>query len=321
MDFELEELSTGIHRLETIAGDRRHAYHLIEKESGLAIVDTGFAGAIEGLFEPALDELGYQLTDVSTALITHADADHHGGNAELRERIDQVTIAAHKRDVPLIETTDNLINDRYRQFEDEHNIGYGSDLLDDLRGMVSGDTPVDYQLNGGEILQSDPGPLRILHTPGHTAGHVMLYHTESGLVIGGDGFFGRGITDVNGKMTQPAPYHLYSGYVGTLQLIDALDVSTLSFTHYPVLEGQEIAEFIQDSYDFVDEIDALLDTIIDQRDSITIEDAIEYAVDQLGSFGLDLDLAYPFSAHLEQRCQDGEVVRVDDSSPVEYRKP
>jgi len=220
----------------------------------------------------------------------------------------------------MVESVDRLMKDRYRQFEADHNIGYGDELLGDLRGMVSGDASVDFRFRSGVSIGVKDRALRVLHTPGHTPGHVMLYDPDSGVLVGGDGFFGRGIDDVEGNPTQPPPYHLYEGYNNTLQLVDALAVETLSFTHYPLLHGDEIDDMIGESEQFVSDVDAVLDDLLSERDAITVQETIDETVDRMGSFGLDLDLAYPLSAHLEHRRKTGDVSWNEDATPVEYQQ-
>ncbi|WP_222918733.1 hypothetical protein [Natrinema sp. SYSU A 869] len=59
------------------------------------IVDPGIVDAPTTVYRPFLEERNWSLEDVSLAVITRADADHHGGTHELREHEPSVTFAAH----------------------------------------------------------------------------------------------------------------------------------------------------------------------------------------------------------------------------------
>ena len=51
------------------------------------------------------------------------------------------------------------------------------------RGSVA--TPVDEVLVDGQLLDV-AGGLRVLHTPGHSPGHISLLHEPTGVLITGD---------------------------------------------------------------------------------------------------------------------------------------
>jgi glyoxylase-like metal-dependent hydrolase (beta-lactamase superfamily II) len=299
------ELAPGVHRVETVTDDKLHGYHVLDGPSGPILVDPGYQSAPEEVYEPFLDERGQSLADVDAALVTHADADHHGAIAELREHSPGVSVLAHAADVPLIESTERIMTDRYGRYSAD-GITYDDDVTGWLRGMMGPDDRVDVALRGGESIAVADRRLEVLHTPGHTRGHVMLYDPAHGLVIGADGFFGRGLCDVNDTYLQPPPYLFYPEYENTIQLVDALDPETLSFTHYELLEGADIGSFIEESLDTVAEFETLARDLA-ASGPITLEGAIDETVQRLGSFGLDLDLAHPLSAHFRDLTERGEL--------------
>lgn len=320
-DIDIEELVSGVHRIETVTDGKLHGYHVLEGARGPILVDPGFADAPTTVYEPALRELGWELTDVGIAIVTHADADHFGGSHELRERGRNVTIAAHAADAPLAESEDRVFAERYRMFEADHGIGYDSETIDWLTGMIGPDEDVDLRLRGGETIRVRDRQVRVLHTPGHTAGHVALHDPAHDLVIGADAFFGRGLTDVDGTYLQPPPYYLYPEYENTIQLVDALDPDVLSFTHYDVLRGEAVEAFVQESLDFVSEFDALTLEIAEEQGPVTLREAIDAVVERRGSFGLDLDLAYPLTAHFDAHVDRGNLVTDERDGHVAWDTP
>ncbi|OVE83022.1 MBL fold metallo-hydrolase [Natronolimnobius baerhuensis] len=319
--IEATQLTPGIHRVETITDGKIHGYHVLEGATGPILVDPGYVDAPTTVYEPFLVDLGWSLADVSLAVVTHSDADHFGGNHELREHSPGVTIAGHVADAPLMESVDRILEERYSQFADEHDLTYEQKVYDWLTGMMGPDEPVDLRLRGGESIRVQDRQLRVLHTPGHTKGHLALYDPEYDLVIGGDAFFGRGLYDAEGEYLQPPPYYLYPEYENTIQLVASLEPDQLSFTHYDVLTGDEIDDFVAESLDFVAEIETLALEIVEDLGPVTLEEAIEAVVDRRGSFGLDADLAFPLTAHYGELVERGDLETVERDGRVAWTRP
>ena len=309
---DTKKLAPGIHRVETVEDDKLHGYHVLEAPTGPVLVDPGYVNAPTTVYRPFLEEHGWSLDEVSLAIITHSDADHFGGNHELRSHNPGVPIAAHVADVPLVESVDRIMDERYSMFEDDHGITYGEDVVDWLTTMMGPDEPVNVGLRGGETLRVRDRILEVLHTPGHTKGHLMLYDRANDVVIGADGFFGKGLFDIDGQYLQPPPYYLYPEYENTTKLVESLDPDVLSFTHYEVLRGDEVDDFVAETLDFVAEMETLARNIVESHGPVTLADAIDRVVEERGDFGLNLDLAFPLSAHFGELVERGELERTRD---------
>ncbi|MFB6105999.1 MAG: MBL fold metallo-hydrolase [Halobacteriaceae archaeon] len=314
------ELAPGVWRVETVEDDKLHGYHVLDGASGPVLVDPGYVDAPTEVYQPFLAQHGWDLSDVSLTIITHSDADHHGGLHELREHSPGVQAAAHEADAPLMESTDRIMAERYGQFEDEHDISYGPDVTDWLTSMMGPDEPVTLRLRGGETVRVRDRQLRVLHTPGHTRGHLMLWDVAERVMVGADGFFGDGLFDVDGNYLQPPPYFLYPEYEETVQLVGSLDPDVLSFTHYEVLRGDDVGAFVDESLRWVDRIETLALDVLDERGTVTLREAIDAVVDREGSFGLDLDLALPLWAHYEDHADRGNLARTERDGLVAWTR-
>ncbi|WP_226479384.1 MBL fold metallo-hydrolase [Natrinema amylolyticum] len=319
-ETQTHTIAPGIHRIETVIDDKRHGYHVLEGADGPIVVDPGVVDAPTTIYRPFLEERGWSLEDVSLAVITHADADHHGGAHELREHAPSVTFAAHDADAPLMESVDRIMDDRYGMFADEHGLTYDEDTQAWLEGMMGPDERIDLRLRGGERLALADRELRILHTPGHTRGHLALHDPEYDVVIGGDAIFGRGVFTVDGDYIQPPPYYRYPEYRETIELLRALSPDALSLTHYEVFEGDAVERFVDESLAFASELDALALDLVDEHGPITLERAIDAVVDRRGSYGLDVDLAYPLSGHLDAHVDRGTVTRTTTDGVVAWQR-
>jgi glyoxylase-like metal-dependent hydrolase (beta-lactamase superfamily II) len=133
---------------------------VIEDGDGLILVDAGLPGNVEKIREN-LDEHGYSLEDVEKLILTHQDFDHCGCAAELVEETD-ATVFAHRDDAPAIDGREDPIkgDERYSAVD------------------------VDVELSGGEVFHADGREIRIMHTSGHTPGHISLLVED--LLISGD---------------------------------------------------------------------------------------------------------------------------------------
>ncbi|CQH63259.1 beta-lactamase domain protein (plasmid) [Halobacterium hubeiense] len=319
-DTETTTIAPGITRVETVIDGKIHGYHVLDGANGPVIVDPGVADAPTTVYEPALEADGWTLADVSLALITHADADHHGGNEELREHAPSVTLAAHETDADLMESVDALMDERYGMFADDHGITYDKETRDWLDGMIGAGERIDLRLRGGEQLALADRELDVLHTPGHTRGHLVLYDATHDVVVGGDAVFGRGVFTVDDEYIQPPPYYLYPAYQNTIELLRALDADTLSLTHYEVFEGEAVDAFLDESLAFASEVDALALDLVDAEGPLTLREAIDAFVERRGSYGLDADLAYPLSGHFAAHVDRGNLERTTKDGLVAWQK-
>ena len=93
--------------------------------------------------------------------------------------------------------------------------------------------PVAEELTDGQVLPV-AGGLRVVHTPGHSPGHVSYLHEESGVLITGDAIF-------NVRRLRWPVRAFCSDFAMTTQtahVLGELDYTTAAFTHGPELREQ-----------------------------------------------------------------------------------
>ena len=112
-------------------------------------------------------------------LLTHAHSDHAGGAHEMIERTGVDGVAIHEDDVPYAEAGHNAPPDVTTTT---------GRLFLRMPGTTFEPFTVAQHLHGGEVLDV-AGGLRIVHTPGHTPGHVSLVHERTSVLITGDALF------------------------------------------------------------------------------------------------------------------------------------
>jgi hydroxyacylglutathione hydrolase len=141
-----------------------------------AIIDPG------GHPERILAEVERHGLAIKAVLNTHAHFDHTDANGAIVQSTG-APLALHPLDQPLLKAS-------------------GGAAMFGLQADPS--PPPDLDLHDGDELEIGTLRFRVLHTPGHTPGHVCFYEAEQGVLFDGDVLFYRGIgrTDLLGGNRQ-----------------------------------------------------------------------------------------------------------------------
>jgi glyoxylase-like metal-dependent hydrolase (beta-lactamase superfamily II) len=168
------------------------------------LVDAGLPGMAAQFLE-AMEHAGIPQQKLTSIIVTHHDLDHIGSLRELQEMVPhRVEIWSHPEEVPYIQgeippvkTTPRMMAQMAEQMQ-----GVPEEQQRAMRAMTekvkSLKLRVDRVLSDGEVLPNCGG-IQIIHTPGHTPGHICLYHSPSKTLIAGDALF------VDGNNLGPAP--------------------------------------------------------------------------------------------------------------------
>jgi len=132
------------------------------------LIDTGFPGQIEDI-RVEMGKVGVSFDKLKALILTHQDIDHIGSLPELLQNCgSNIKVYAHDLDKPYIEGELPLLKD--------------AQVQNPPKGKVD-DTLVD----GQELPYC--GGILIIHTPGHTPGHISLYLRQSKTLIAGDSMY------------------------------------------------------------------------------------------------------------------------------------
>ncbi|WP_052442479.1 MBL fold metallo-hydrolase [Streptacidiphilus neutrinimicus] len=205
---------------------KRDNAFLVDGDDGFTLVDVGWAKA-PGVLLKALAELGRKPGDIKRIVLTHAHPDHVKGAAELRERTG-AHILIHQADAAWLEAG---------RVPAEGRSGAAGRLIDKLPALHWRPVTPDALLAGGELIQGSDG-LRVVHTPGHTPGHVVLVHEPSHTALLGDAVFHRGELAL-GPAALAADPRLRAGSLTQLPQ----GIAAAGFAHGTPLTGPDISAF------------------------------------------------------------------------------
>jgi glyoxylase-like metal-dependent hydrolase (beta-lactamase superfamily II) len=209
-------LAPGVWRVPTAAMDLVNTFVLRDDDGQVTLVDAGVRSAPERILA-ALALVGSAPSDVTRLVLTHTHSDHAGGAAGVRDRTG-ADVVVHAADAEYARTGTGPPVDRSL---------LGGRLL--RKGLPFPAVPVAEELADGQLLDV-AGGLRVVHTPGHTPGHVSLLHEPSRLLITGDAIwnaFSRRTWPVlalcaDARLTQE-----------TAAVLGDLDYDIVAFTHGP----------------------------------------------------------------------------------------
>ncbi len=159
---------------------------LLYDDKHAVLVDVGMPGQLQSL-KAAFERAGVAFERIDGVILTHQDIDHVGGIEEVLHALDhQVNVYAHAEDKPYIEGDKEPI-----KMNRERVSQMLSSLPEEMRKQaeaIFSNPPrakVTNAVADGDVLPMFGG-VQVVFTPGHTPGHISLYHRPSKTLIAGD---------------------------------------------------------------------------------------------------------------------------------------
>jgi glyoxylase-like metal-dependent hydrolase (beta-lactamase superfamily II) len=160
---------------------------ILDARYGPALVDTGLPGQLDAI-ATALADAGVRVQDLKRIILTHQDIDHVGSLHDLVQA-SGARVLAHAVEVPYIDGSE------LPRFARPEVLAQRPELRPAAERFQP--TPVDEQLEDGARLDL-AGGVRVIFTPGHTPGHMCLYHERTRTLIAGDA-----LTSNDGQLMGP----------------------------------------------------------------------------------------------------------------------
>jgi glyoxylase-like metal-dependent hydrolase (beta-lactamase superfamily II) len=177
---------------------------LVASDHGVILIDAGPADSV-GAITAALSHIGAAWTDITDVVLTHSHPDHVGGLEDVAAKAPHAAFRAGAADCPHIPVRTGL------------------------QPLADGD-----EVHG----------LRVLHTPGHSPGHISLLHEQDGTL-----FIGDAVGSASGALMRPPAAFTADAAEAelTLRRLSALAPTRVLFSH-----GAEVPDPVGDLRRLVD---------------------------------------------------------------------
>lgn len=159
---------------------------LKKTQKDLTLIDPSFLSQLS-ILENYLLDAGYVIRNVKGIILTHVHVDHAQSANEIKKKTGakiyshwiEANYLAHSPSYNGPPTTQETI-DKLKKLGisiEELTKKYGSF---DVEPII-----VDQQVSDGDTI----GSLKVIHTPGHTPGHISLYYKKDGTIFGADSIY------------------------------------------------------------------------------------------------------------------------------------
>lgn len=210
-EYMVTELGNGI--INITAPPMRFQQYLVLGTERAMLIDSGF-----GL--DSIKKVVDGLTCLPVVLVnTHGHPDHCGGNAEFD------TAYLHPADKEL---KNYKCSHAARADEAAH---WG---IEGAAEHLQPDPPETEPLEDGQVFDLGGRTLRIIHTPGHTAGSVCVFDEQTGTLFAGDNVQGMATA-----LIEPAAASV-SEYLNSMERLNAMPIKSVCTGHMPAVVSPEL---------------------------------------------------------------------------------
>lgn len=151
------------------------------EDDGLTLIDTGTKGNADKIFS-AVRKGGKNPESIKRIILTHAHPDHSGSAAEISKRMN-IPVLAHSIDAELIEKGVGVREPIFLTPGIINWLVYNLFIKRSDRNIQP--VFITQKLSDHDVLPI-AGGIQVIHTPGHSAGHVALLIKEEGVLIAAD---------------------------------------------------------------------------------------------------------------------------------------
>lgn len=220
-DQRVVQLGPGMWRIPLVR-DFVNGFVFRDDDGQVTLVDMGVKASGPKVLA-GLAAIGSGPSEVTRLVLTHAHPDHAGGAAHVAKATGK-GFAIHEEDAAYARRGASPPRDEsfalgrfFNRFTKQ-----GFDAV-----------TVEEELTDGQVLPV-AGGLRVVHTPGHSPGHVSLLHEGTGVLITGDAIF-------NVRRLRWPPKWFCTNFVMTTQTahrLAELEYTVAAFTHGPEITDQ-----------------------------------------------------------------------------------
>jgi glyoxylase-like metal-dependent hydrolase (beta-lactamase superfamily II) len=218
-------------------------YLVEEGPTDLTLIDTCFLKDVPKL-ETYLREIDHSMEEINRIVLTHVHIDHTQAVNEIKK----ISGGHPKIYSHWIEAGYLANNPKYHgppthevvsQILQKYGVG-SEEVIKKFGSFEQEQIIVDQALKDGDIVGTK---LQVIHTPGHTPGHISLYYEKERIIFGADSLF-KSVMDINGLYVPPSQVSIdpSTAAISAYRLSHIkCDKLLLAHQDSPVLEGAQDA--------------------------------------------------------------------------------
>jgi glyoxylase-like metal-dependent hydrolase (beta-lactamase superfamily II) len=195
----------------------------------LCLIDTSHPGKDDRIMA-AVRRMGKHPTDIKTILITHYHKDHVGGLATLAQAT-RAKVYAPKGDA-------DLIRDGGTPPDMESRGLVGAVLSRVVKMSPYPPNPIHVEVSDGDELEP-AGGIKVIHSPGHTPGHVSYLLPQHGGVL----FAGDAASNIFGRLGPMPLNEDFPTAEHSFQALGRLDFEVAGFGHGMAIHHHAAGKF------------------------------------------------------------------------------
>lgn len=218
-------VSSHVEMLE-IEGQQGKCYPVLLHGNGdLMLVDTGFPMQYPLILQ-AIEAAGFDPGALGAILLTHQDLDHIGNVREFLASNPSIKVMAHGDEIPYVDGRKTPI--KLAAMPQDHPF-----YANFKAGFDNRRFPIQQALWDGEALPFFGG-IQVIHTPGHTPGHICLFLRADHTLIAGDA-----LNVKDGALAGPDPAHAQDIILAnrSIQKLKDWDIQRIVTYHGGMLQG------------------------------------------------------------------------------------
>lgn len=217
---------------------------LIKDKDTMILVDTGYPNQLKQVQE-SFNSAKLSFSELNKIILTHQDIDHVGGlPCILTESTQKIEILTHEIEREYIEGEKYPVKLAALEARLDSLPEQMKKIYEALKGFYSNlHVKIDRTLSHGEELPY-LGGIHVIFTPGHTPGHICLFHKQSRTLIAGDA-----LAVENGTLVTTSSSINFNNslYIDSLRKLSKYDIEAVICYHGGLYKGnvtQRIIELI-----------------------------------------------------------------------------
>lgn len=199
---------------------------VIQNHDEMLLIDCGYEGSLE-LLSVAMEKNNLDINDLTGIIISHDDIDHLGGLFEIKEACPAVKVYSSSIEAPYVSGEQKSL--RLQQSEDVFETlpleyrTWALEFQNSLKAIRR--ISVDHMLDVDTAYDEN---INIVHTPGHTPGHISLYIPAIKTLIANDA-----LVIENGELEIANPQYTLdiNQAIASIKKLSSLEINTLYCYH------------------------------------------------------------------------------------------